>query len=61
MKCLSYNCPPAFSEASYCGNLASNRLHGIGTIFLNPREKIVTKFANGVPTGELTYYNLRDI
>ena len=61
LKCLSGNCPSIFNEASFCGNLANNHFHGIGTIFINPREKIVTKFINGVPTGELTYYNLKDI
>lgn len=50
-----------FNEASYCGNLLENRLHGIGTLFLNGKEKIVTKFSHGVPLGELTYYNFHEI
>lgn len=58
MKYISKNCPSIFNEASYCGNLSENRLHGIGTIFLNSKEKIVTKFSSGVPIGDLTYYNI---
>lgn len=57
MKYISSSCPSIFKEASYCGNLQENRLHGIGTIFLNSKEKIVTKFSQGVPVGNLTYYN----
>ncbi len=34
---MSENCPPLFNESSYCGNILDNRLHGIGTIFLNPK------------------------
>ena len=61
LRCLSVNCPGLFNEASYCGNMSEGRMNGIGTIFLNPREKIVTKFVQGLPVGELTYYNLHEI
>lgn len=61
MKFTASNCPALFKEASYCGNLHEGKLHGIGTIFLNPKEKIVTKFSEGCPIGELTYYNLHEI
>jgi len=61
MKYLSGACPPVFSEASYCGNMHDSKLQGIGTIFLNQKEKIVTKFSGGCPVGELTYYNLHEI
>lgn len=37
MRFMSENCPPLFNESSYCGNILDNRLHGIGTIFLNPK------------------------
>ena len=55
---MSTNCHSIFKEASYCGSLLENRPHGIGTIFLNSKEKIVTKFSQGIPMGELTYYNI---
>lgn len=58
MKYMSSSCHAIFKEASYCGSLQDNRPHGIGTIFLNSKEKIVTKFSQGVPMGELTYYNI---
>lgn len=61
MKFMSANCPSVFHESSYCGNLYENRLHGIGTLFLNGKEKIVTKFSGGCPVGELTYYNMHEI
>lgn len=37
MKFTTSNCPALFKEASYCGNLHEGKLHGIGTIFLNPK------------------------
>ena len=58
---MSSSCPEVFNEASFCGNISENKLQGIGTIFLNSREKIVTKFGGGCPIGELTYYNLNEI
>ena len=61
MKYLAKKCPPVFNEASFCGNLSNGLLHGVGTIFLNQKEKIVTKFKAGMPMGELTYYNLHEI
>lgn len=33
----------------------------MGTLFLNQKEKIVTKFKNGIPYGELTFYTESDI
>ena len=61
MRCMSGSCPSLFREASYCGNMHDNKFQGIGTIFLNQKEKIVTKFSGGCPVGELTYYNLHEI
>ena len=61
MRFMSGGCPSVFNESSYCGNLSNGRFHGIGTIFLNSKEKVVTKFNCGQPVGELTYYNLNEI
>jgi hypothetical protein len=54
-------CPKALSEASYCGQLLQNRLHGMGTLFVNQTEKFVAKFVHGVPVGDFTFYSLSDI
>jgi hypothetical protein len=51
MRFMAQGPAAVFNEASYCGNLLENRLHGIGTLFLNSKEKIVTKFQRGVPVG----------
>ena len=61
LKLLSESCHSLLADSSYCGYLQNNRMHGMGTLFLNQKEKIVTKFNNNCPYGELTYYSLHDI
>jgi hypothetical protein len=61
LRYMTGGCPPVFYEASFIGNIVDNRFNGMGTLILNPREKIVTKFAAGCPTGDLTYYNINEI
>ena len=39
----------------------ANKFDGMGTLFLNQNEKIVTKFINGTGVGEFTYYNHSEI
>jgi hypothetical protein len=48
-------------DASYFGRFSNDRFDGMGTLFLNQKEKIVTKFRGGVPYGELTFYTENDI
>jgi hypothetical protein len=33
----------------------------MGTLFLNQNEKIVSKFVQGIPVGDFTYYNRSEI
>lgn len=61
MRFMSNECPSSLLDATYCGHFLEGRLHGMGTLFLNQREKIVTKFEKGSPLGDLTYYSLQEI
>ena len=47
-----------FPLSSYFGMMKNNQFEGMGTIFIdsNNIHKIVTKFKNGLPFGEYTYY-----
>ncbi len=49
-------CPKMLEDASYFGKFQNNKFDGMGTLFLNQKEKIVTKFKSGIPYGQLTYY-----
>lgn len=49
-------CPKLLQNASYFGTFSNNQFNGMGTMFLNEKEKIVTKFRKGEPSGELTFY-----
>ncbi len=52
----SFPCPKLLQNASYFGTFSSNQFSGMGTVFLNENEKIVSKFTRGEPSGELTFY-----
>ena len=57
LRLISINtCPKMLQDAAYFGKFANNRFDGMGTLFLNQKEKIVTKFKNGIPYGQLTFY-----
>ena len=43
------------------GQFTSNKFHGMGTLYLPTREKIVTKFISGIPYGEFTVYSADNI
>ena len=44
-------CPKILEDASYFGKFSNNKFDGMGTLFLNQKEKIVTKFKLGIPYG----------
>ena len=46
-----YSCPKVLQNASYYGRFSNSGFDGMGTLFLNQKEKIVTKFSKGVPFG----------